>query len=175
RPLEDVLALLSDPTLLASEWNLEQQALTHLQYQQQSSLRSPVSQHSSPGAYAVDIGNSVDLVTAHMQDTAISSAYDDESAGSKRRDAGIRVPDYDTETEEFIELLVSKPESERKKKLGSKLFPLIKGMGYKESTKLTVWILDHMSHDVRTLAYTLNSTAKLREIVAEAQAAIGTF
>ncbi|KAI9480006.1 hypothetical protein LPJ78_005701 [Coemansia sp. RSA 989] len=175
RPLEDVLALLSDPTLLASEWNLEQQALTHLQYQHQSSLRSPVSQHSSPGAYAVDIGNSVDLVTAHMQDTAISSAYDDESAGSKRRDAGIRVPDYDTETEEFIELLVSKPESERKKKLGSKLFPLIKGMGYKESTKLTVWILDHMSHDVRTLAYTLNSTAKLREIVAEAQAAIGTF
>ncbi|KAJ2848210.1 hypothetical protein IWW36_003439 [Coemansia brasiliensis] len=172
RPLEDVLALLSDPTLLASEWNLEQQALTHLQYQQQSSLRSPVSQHSSPGAYAVDIGEPIDSVTAHMQNTTITSTYKDESTSSKRRDTGIRVPDYDTETEEFIELLISKPESERKKKLGSKLFPLIKGMGYKESTKLTVWILDHMSHDVRTLAYTLNSPAELREIVAEAQAAI---
>ncbi|KAJ2170476.1 hypothetical protein GGF45_005309, partial [Coemansia sp. RSA 551] len=75
--------------------------------------------------------------------------------------------------EEFIEMLVSKPESERKKKLGAKLFPLIKGMGYKESTKLTVWILDHMSHDVRTLAYMLNDPAGMRQIVTEAQTAIG--
>ncbi|KAJ1656441.1 hypothetical protein GGF38_004578, partial [Coemansia sp. RSA 25] len=57
--------------------------------------------------------------------------------------------------------------------LGSKLFPLIKGMGYKESTKLTVWILDHMSHDVRTMAYTLNDSAKLRDIVQEAQQSLG--
>ncbi|KAJ1953952.1 hypothetical protein GGI12_005899, partial [Dipsacomyces acuminosporus] len=82
--------------------------------------------------------------------------------------SGVYLQDYDTETEEYIEMLLSKSENERKKKLGSKLFPLIKGMGYKESTKLTVWILDHMSQDVRSLAYTLNDRAKLREIVNEA-------
>ncbi|KAJ2295259.1 hypothetical protein IWW55_005507, partial [Coemansia sp. RSA 2706] len=82
---------------------------------------------------------------------------------------GIRTRDYDTEIEDFIEMLISKPENERKKKLGSKLFPLIKSMGYKESTKLTVWILDHMSQDVRSLAYTMNDSARLHEIVAEAQ------
>ncbi|KAJ1876353.1 hypothetical protein LPJ57_004527 [Coemansia sp. RSA 486] len=85
---------------------------------------------------------------------------------------GIHLHDYDTEIEDFIEMLLSKTESERKTKLGSKLFPLIKGMGYRDSTKITVWILGHMSHDVRSLAYTLNDSAKLYALVEEAQEAI---
>ncbi|KAJ2736999.1 hypothetical protein H4R23_001906 [Coemansia sp. Cherry 401B] len=181
RPLEDILALLSDPGLLASEWDLEQKAALHLQYQQ-TSLRSPVSQNSSPGIHAVDDGvrsrgDTIDSVTAHMQSALISDAYSDTSDASPRRregTTGIRTRDYDTEIEEFIEMLISKPENERKKKLGSKLFPLIKSMGYKESTKLTVWILDHMSQDVRSLAYTMNDSARLHEIVAEAQTSINT-
>ncbi|KAJ2767488.1 hypothetical protein IWQ57_003930, partial [Coemansia nantahalensis] len=96
------------------------------------------------------------------------------STAAPKESGGISVQDYNTETEEYIEMLMSQPESERRKKLGSKLFPLIKGMGYKDSTRLTVWILAHMSQDVRTLAYTLNDTAKLGQIVSEAQAAIGS-
>ncbi|KAJ2220234.1 hypothetical protein EV180_005071 [Coemansia sp. RSA 518] len=180
RPLEEILALLGDPGLMASEWELEQKAEMHLQYQQLS-MRSPVSQNSSPGVHAVDIssrsrGDTVESVITHMQSTNITDAYGSTGdTGSKLQEGtgGIRMQDYDTEVEEFIEMLVSKPESERKKKLGAKLFPLIKGMGYKESTKLTVWILDHMSHDVRTLAYMLNDPAGMRQIVTEAQTAIG--
>ncbi|KAJ2476884.1 hypothetical protein IWW56_004664 [Coemansia sp. RSA 2131] len=180
RSLEEVLALLSDPGLMASEWELEQKAEMHLQYQQ-STMRSPVSQNSSPGVHAVDIssrsrGDTIESVITHMQSTNIADAYGSTSdIGSKLQEgtSGIRMHDYDTEVEEFIEMLVSRPESERKKKLGAKLFPLIKGMGYKESTKLTVWILDHMSHDVRTLAYMLNDLAGMRQIVTEAQTAIG--
>ncbi|KAJ2805617.1 hypothetical protein H4R20_002018 [Coemansia guatemalensis] len=157
RPLEDILALLSDPGQLASEWDLEQRVNMRLAFQH-ASLGSPVSQSPSPSTHAAEVGD------------AGSDA--DEGASPRRESAGIRVQDYDTETEEYIEMLISKPESERKKKLGSKLFPLIKGMGYKESTKLTVWILEHMSHDVRTLAYTLNDSGKLRLVVNEAQNAI---
>ncbi|KAJ2869333.1 hypothetical protein FB639_004769, partial [Coemansia asiatica] len=143
RPLEDILALLSDPRLLASEWDLEQKALMHMASYASPLLDSPVSQKLSPTA-----------------------------AMSPRPSDGIHLHDYDTETEEFIEMLLSKTESERKTKLGSKLFPLIKGMGYRDSTKITVWILGHMSHDVRSLAYTLNDSAKLYALVEEAQEAI---
>ncbi|KAJ2076827.1 hypothetical protein H4R24_005483 [Coemansia sp. RSA 988] len=157
RPLEDVLGLLSDPGQLASEWDLEQRVNMRLAFQH-ASLGSPVSQSPSPTTHAADVGG-------------VGSDVEND-ASPRRESAGIRVQDYDTETEEYIEMLISKPESERKKKLGSKLFPLIKGMGYKESTKLTVWILEHMSHDVRTLAYTLNDSGKLRLVVNEAQGAI---
>ncbi|KAJ1815446.1 hypothetical protein LPJ75_002367 [Coemansia sp. RSA 2598] len=142
RPLEDILALLSDPRLLASEWDLEQKASAHMASYASPVLDSPVSQKLSP------------------------------AAAFPRSSDGIHLHDYDTETEEFIEMLLSKTESERKTKLGSKLFPLIKGMGYRDSTKITVWILGHMSHDVRSLAYTLNDSAKLYALVEEAQGAI---
>ncbi|KAJ1892079.1 hypothetical protein LPJ81_005620, partial [Coemansia sp. IMI 209127] len=53
RPLEDVLAMLSDPALLASEWEHEQRASTHLpQYMQ--TLTTPVSQAASPTGGASD-------------------------------------------------------------------------------------------------------------------------
>ncbi|KAJ1845316.1 hypothetical protein LPJ73_004894, partial [Coemansia sp. RSA 2703] len=147
RPLEDVLALLSDPRLLASEWDLEQRAAAHMPSYSppppRPALESPTSQKTS---------SPLMVPTKSFE--------------------GIHLQDYDTEIEEFIELLLSKPESERKKKLGSKLFPLIKGMGYRDSTKITVWILDQMSHDVRSLAYILNDSAKLYAVVEEAQAAI---
>ncbi|KAJ2691937.1 hypothetical protein H4R19_006255, partial [Coemansia spiralis] len=102
-----------------------------------------------------------------------SADTDGGSGAAPKASGGISVQDYNTDTEEYIEMLISQPESERKKKLGSKLFPLIKGMGYKDSTRLTVWILAHMSQDVRALAYTLSDPAKLRQIVNEAQEAIG--
>ncbi|PIA13050.1 hypothetical protein COEREDRAFT_78242 [Coemansia reversa NRRL 1564] len=157
RPLEDILALLSDPGQLASEWDLEQRVNMRLAFQHVD-LGSPVSQSPSPSTHAADIGETYSIANG--------------GASAQRESAGICVQDYDTETEEYIEMLISMPENERKKKLGSKLFPLIKGMGYKESTKLTVWILEHMSHDVRTLAYTLNDSGKLRLVVNEAQRAI---
>ncbi|KAJ2608281.1 hypothetical protein H4S08_004512 [Coemansia sp. RSA 1365] len=157
RPLEDILALLSDPGKLASAWDLEQRVNMRLAFQHVN-LGSPVSQSSSPSTHPADIGDACSIA--------------DVGASVRRESAGIRVQDYDTEIEEYIEMLISLPENERKKKLGSKLFPLIKGMGYKESTKLTVWILEHMSHDVRTLAYTLNDSGKLRLVVNEAQRAI---
>ncbi|KAJ2227912.1 hypothetical protein IWW45_006825, partial [Coemansia sp. RSA 485] len=142
RPLEDILALLSDPRLLASEWDLEQKASVHMASYASPVLDSPVSQKPSPASML------------------------------PRPSDGIHLHDYDTEIEDFIEMLLSKTESERKTKLGSKLFPLIKGMGYRDSTKITVWILGHMSHDVRSLAYTLNDSAKLYALVEEAQEAI---
>ncbi|KAJ1723447.1 hypothetical protein LPJ53_002202 [Coemansia erecta] len=145
RPLEDVLALLSDPRLLASEWDLEQKAAAHM----------PTYSPPPP------------VLESHASQKAESPLV-----VPTKSFEGIHLRDYDTETEEFIELLLSKPESERKKKLGSKLFPLIKGMGYRDSTKITVWILDQMSHDVRSLAYILNDSAKLYAVVEEAQAAI---
>ncbi|KAJ2720912.1 hypothetical protein GGI07_004308 [Coemansia sp. Benny D115] len=143
RPLEDILALLSDPRLLASEWDLEKKAAAHL----------PAGMGGTPT----------------VPDSPVSQQS---SSPRATRSEGIHLPDYDTTTEEYIEMLLSKPENERKKKLGSRLFPLIKGMGYKESTKLTVWILDHMSHDVRSLAYMLNDTTRLCEVVEEAQQSI---
>ncbi|KAI7831859.1 hypothetical protein BX661DRAFT_179403 [Kickxella alabastrina] len=140
RPLEDILALLSDPSLLASEWDLEEKAALHM-----------------PAYPTMGVPSSPKLAN-----------------GTTQKPEGVHLQDYDSEVEEYIEMLLSKPENERKKKLGSKLFPLIKGMGHKESTKLTVWILDHMSHDVRSLAYTLNDPTKLYEIVEEAQKSIGS-
>ncbi|KAJ1730780.1 hypothetical protein LPJ61_002847 [Coemansia biformis] len=158
RSVEDILALLSDPSLLVSEWDLEKRANMHLPFHQ-SSLGTPVNQDSSPAALPTDANG----------DAATGDPAPAPSGGG-----GISVPNYNTETEEYIEMLISKPESERKKKLGCKLFPLIKGMGYKDSTKLTVWILDHMGQDVRTLAYTLNDPAKLTQIIHEAQESITT-
>ncbi|KAJ2797160.1 hypothetical protein H4R21_004428 [Coemansia helicoidea] len=155
RSLEDILALLSDPGLLASEWDIEQQANAHLQCNQPS-VNVPAAQDPLPPAQPAD------------------ASCSNSSTAAPKESGGISVQDYNTETEEYIEMLMSQPESERRKKLGSKLFPLIKGMGYKDSTRLTVWILAHMSQDVRTLAYTLNDTAKLGQIVSEAQAAIGS-
>ncbi|KAJ2659777.1 hypothetical protein IWW48_003291 [Coemansia sp. RSA 1200] len=144
RPLEDVVAMLGDPALLASEWEHEQRASAHLPQLMQ--------------ALGVD---------------ATDADADADQLRKERSGGGIHLRDYDTETEEFIEMLLSKPEGVRKMKLGSKLFPMVKGMGYSESTKLTVWILDHLGQDVRMLAYTLNDTARLREIVDQAQRAIG--
>ncbi|KAJ2552807.1 hypothetical protein EV175_003171 [Coemansia sp. RSA 1933] len=176
RPLEDVLAMLGDPALLASEWEHEQRANLNLP-QYMRTMATPVSQAASPAANGAD--NGVELVAQQL----IAASVADDGNGDNGDDAedptndqpthrGLHLRDYDTETEEFIEMLQSKPENVRKMKLGSKLFPMIKGMGYGESTKLTVWILDHMGQDVRTLAYTLNDTARLREIVDEAQRAI---
>ncbi|KAJ2682852.1 hypothetical protein IWW39_005814 [Coemansia spiralis] len=180
RPLEDILALLSDPGLLASEWDLEQRAGLLMPFS--SSSVASASQDASPTKQAADPSSqtgrdAVGVLSSQLYKTSVCDGYDgsneDELEVCRKESGGIRVQDYNTETEEYIELLLSKPENERKKKLGSKLFPLIKGMGYKESTKLTVWILDHMSHDVRTMAYTLNDTAKLRDIVNEAQQSLG--
>ncbi|KAJ2458285.1 hypothetical protein GGI02_006026 [Coemansia sp. RSA 2322] len=162
RSLEDVLALFSDPALLASEWELEQKASIHMPFQPSS--RSSASQASSPIAQSTSIAGNIkssDGGSSNLPELC------------RKESTGICVQDYNTETEEYIELLLSKPENERKKKLGSRLFPLIKGMGYKDSTKLTVWILDHMGHDVRTMAYTLNDPAKLCDIVNEAQQSLG--
>ncbi|KAJ1665214.1 hypothetical protein IW140_003518 [Coemansia sp. RSA 1813] len=168
RPLEDVLAMLSDPALLASEWEHEQRASTHLPQPLQT-MATPASQTTSPtGGAANEADGSVGRVAHQLQAATVA----DEGRKQPER-GGIHLRDYDTETEEFIEMLLSKAENVRKMKLGSKLFPMIKGMGYSESTKLTVWILDHMGQDVRTLAYTLNDTARLRQIVDEAQLAIG--
>ncbi|KAJ1916752.1 hypothetical protein H4219_003622 [Mycoemilia scoparia] len=80
----------------------------------------------------------------------------------------------DPETEEFIELLMSKPEVERKQKLGSKLFPLIKGLGFKDCTKLTVWILDNMFNDIHNLAYSMNDPIRLQNIAKEAEKALSS-
>ncbi|KAJ1735155.1 hypothetical protein LPJ72_002014 [Coemansia sp. Benny D160-2] len=146
RPLEDVVAMLGDPALLASEWEHEQRANAHLPQLMQ--------------ALGVDA-------------TDADADADADQLRKERSGGGIHLRDYDTETEEFIEMLLSKPEGVRKMKLGSKLFPMVKGMGYSESTKLTVWILDHLGQDVRMLAYMLNDTARLREIVDQAQRAIG--
>ncbi|KAJ2156241.1 hypothetical protein GGF46_005318 [Coemansia sp. RSA 552] len=179
RPVEDILALLSDPALLSSEWNLEQRTSQHPALYEAalamvpglavtpSQGPSPASEHSH--------GAAAESIAAHIQAAAaaVADSSDVDEAPLPTQGGGSRGRDYDTATEEFIELLVSKPENERKKKLGSKLFPLIKSMGYRESTKLTVWILDHMIHDVRSLAYTLNDAEQLRLVVAEAQAAIG--
>ncbi|KAJ2823400.1 hypothetical protein GGI24_003687, partial [Coemansia furcata] len=179
RPFEDVLALLSDPGLLASEWDLEQRSSLLMPYLSSTGPStgqgsSPTRQSESASSPAVR-DSTMGVLSSHLYKTSISDNYgsDDHPETSINDGGGIRVQDYNTETEEYIELLLSKPDNERKKKLGSKLFPLIKGMGYKESTKLTVWILDHMSHDVRTMAYTLNDSAKLRDIVNEAQQALG--
>ncbi|KAJ2055682.1 hypothetical protein GGI17_006556 [Coemansia sp. S146] len=180
RPLEDILALLSDPGLLASEWDLEQRASLLMPYS--SSTGASTSQGSSPtkqsaGPSSQTARDTMGVISSQLYKASVSNNYgsdnEDQPEARRNESGGIRVQDYNTETEEYIELLLSKPENERKKKLGSKLFPLIKGMGYKESTKLTVWILDHMSHDVRTMAYTLNDSAKLRDIVNEAQQALG--
>ncbi|KAI9500931.1 hypothetical protein BX070DRAFT_229109 [Coemansia spiralis] len=186
RPLEDVLAMLSDPGLLASEWEHEQRANMHMpQYMHnmatsvnQIASSSPTTV-SSTHAAAGETDGVVGAVAQQLQGASVAD-YDDadtdeqQARKSRGSSGGIHLPNYDTETEEFIEMLLSKPENVRKMKLGSKLFPMIKGMGYSESTKLTVWILDHMSQDVRTLAYTLNDISKLREIVDEAQQAIST-
>ncbi|KAJ1963843.1 hypothetical protein IWQ62_003098, partial [Dispira parvispora] len=74
--------------------------------------------------------------------------------------------------EEFIKSLLEKSGNERKQKLGSKLFPLIKRLGVRDSTKVTVWLLDN-KEDVRYLAYCIKDTVSLRQCVEEAQAALG--
>ncbi|KAJ2728505.1 hypothetical protein IW152_005955 [Coemansia sp. BCRC 34962] len=180
RSLEDILALLSDPGLLASEWDLEQRTGLAMPFSSSSvasasQISSPTKQSAGPSSQTGR--DAMGVLSSQLYKTSVCDGYDgsnDDRLEARRNESGgIRVQDYNTETEEYIELLQSKPENERKKKLGSKLFPLIKGMGYKESTKLTVWILDHMSHDVRTMAYTLNDPAKLRDIVNEAQQSLG--
>ncbi|KAJ2849333.1 hypothetical protein GGI22_005553, partial [Coemansia erecta] len=163
--------MLGDPALLASEWEHEQRASTHLpQYMQ--TLTTPVSQAASPTGGASDEADGGVEPAAQQQQQLAPKTVDECQEQALPERERIHLRDYDTETEEFIEMLLSKPENVRKMKLGSKLFPMIKGMGYSESTKLTVWILDHMGQDVRTLAYTLNDMARLREIVDEAQQAI---
>ncbi|PVU92360.1 hypothetical protein BB561_003874 [Smittium simulii] len=77
---------------------------------------------------------------------------------------------YDEESEEYINLLLSKPESERKQKLGARLFPLIKGLGFQNPTKLTVWILENMLNDLKYLVYAMNDSIQLQQILKEAAA-----
>ncbi|KAJ1972118.1 hypothetical protein H4R35_004854 [Dimargaris xerosporica] len=81
-------------------------------------------------------------------------------------------PEKDPELELFIGMLLEKPVNERKQKLGSKLFPLVKALGTSEATKVTVWLLDHKD-DVRALAYCIKYQDRLQAVVDEAQAALG--
>lgn len=150
RPLEDILAMLSDPKLLASEWGIEKSS-----------------------SYQTHTDGGDKDISQRLKPATVSGNYDTTTNPAKCNSGGIQVKDYSTETEDLIESLMLLSENERKKKLGSKLFPLIKGLGYKESTKLTVWILTNMSHDVRSLAYALNDQNKLGEMIREAQRALG--
>ncbi|ORY03117.1 RNA-binding domain-containing protein [Basidiobolus meristosporus CBS 931.73] len=63
------------------------------------------------------------------------------------------------ENEKFVSELNGKPESERKQKLGSKLFPVVKSLGIPEPSKVTVRLLDSLA--TRELVYLLNEPAQL--------------
>ncbi|KAK9686289.1 hypothetical protein K7432_015211 [Basidiobolus ranarum] len=63
------------------------------------------------------------------------------------------------ENEQLVSELSAKPEPERKQKLGSKLFPIIKSLGIPEPSKVTVRLLD--SVETRELVYLLNEPSKL--------------
>ncbi|KAJ1653082.1 hypothetical protein IWQ61_006725 [Dispira simplex] len=87
-------------------------------------------------------------------------------------DSAVSLTDEDPVIEAFIKTLLEKSGNERKQKLGSKLFPMIKGLGVRDSTKVTVWLLDN-KEDVRYLAYCIKDTVRLRQCVEEAQAVLG--
>ncbi|ORY06944.1 RNA-binding domain-containing protein [Basidiobolus meristosporus CBS 931.73] len=63
------------------------------------------------------------------------------------------------ESERLVSELATKPEAERKQKLGSKLFPVVKSLGIPEPSKVTVRLLD--SVDTRELVYLLSEPTKL--------------
>ncbi|ORY06312.1 PLP-dependent transferase [Basidiobolus meristosporus CBS 931.73] len=64
------------------------------------------------------------------------------------------------EAEKLVSHLDTKPEAERKQEIGTKLFPLVKGLGVSDARKLTVRLLDSVG--TRELVYLVNEPAKLR-------------
>ncbi|KAK9722005.1 hypothetical protein K7432_003010 [Basidiobolus ranarum] len=85
--------------------------------------------------------------------------------GSAGTTTSTTIPTTDTkfplspENEAFLSELSGKAESERKQKLGSKLFPIVKSLGIPEPSKVTVRLLD--SVETRELIYLLNEPNKL--------------
>ncbi|ORX67601.1 hypothetical protein DL89DRAFT_324352 [Linderina pennispora] len=166
RPVEEVVALIRDPERLATEWEVEQHTVARKEQLKLTADKEPAATITSQMQRVVLAEYPAPKPSPPV--TAPAPVQPERQGAS----TGLHLQDYSTEVEEYIEMLLSKPDQERKKKLGSKLFPLIKGMGYKDSTKLTVWILEHMSQDVRALSYTMNDPVRLRDVVDEAKRSI---
>ncbi|KAJ2631377.1 hypothetical protein GGF44_003957, partial [Coemansia sp. RSA 1694] len=106
RPLEDVLALLSDQGLLASEWDLEQRASAHMLHS--SSTGALASHGSSPtkpstGLSGSTISDAMGQLSSQLYTTSVSGDYgessEDQPEPRRAENVGIRVQDYNTETE----------------------------------------------------------------------------
>jgi hypothetical protein len=52
-------------------------------------------------------------------------------------------PNVIAETDRFVDSLLDKPEHEQKQKLGERLFKVVKSFGFKNSPKITIYLLDH--------------------------------
>ncbi|KAJ1926675.1 hypothetical protein IWQ60_003590 [Tieghemiomyces parasiticus] len=112
-----------------------------------------------------------EVVKSSQPSTPAKPAAPEPTANSTAT-ASVGTETQDLEIEALITQLFEKSGNERKQKLGSKLFPLVKGLGVKEATKVTVWLLDNKT-DVRFLAYALKDPIRLQQCVTEAHAALG--
>ncbi|KAJ1680106.1 hypothetical protein EV182_000668 [Spiromyces aspiralis] len=143
---------------------------SHRRYSGQSIINTKVDHDDLPSPAATSLRmSSATTVSMTPPNSATATTAKPTQRGTPQQPGG---PGTDPEIETYIETLMSKPENERKQKLGSKLFPLIKGLGFKNSTKLTVWILDNMSDDVPSLVYSMNDSIRLQNLVKDAQRTI---
>ncbi|OMH85919.1 Polyadenylate-binding protein, cytoplasmic and nuclear [Zancudomyces culisetae] len=85
---------------------------------------------------------------------------------------------YNIDAEKYIDTLSSLSPSDKKQKLGAKLFPLVKGLGFSSPTRLTVYILDLYLGDafaasnpsgLKRLVYSIYNSNSLREIATDVQ------
>ncbi|PVZ99420.1 hypothetical protein BB558_004566 [Smittium angustum] len=150
-PLETVIELINSSDVLSEEWRIAQGRF---------SLNSldPLTLQ-----IVCDCWDRNKEIEQHSRISTPSKAG--EKGGNFTKSIQTVDSDRDPETEKYIEMLLSKPESERKQKLGSRLFPLVKGLGFSNPTKLTVWILENMIGDLRKIAYALNDSIVLQGIV----------
>ncbi|KAJ1985370.1 hypothetical protein H4R34_000024 [Dimargaris verticillata] len=170
--LDDVLRMLAAKSFLESKVR-EARATLH---GSKGGKKSGKPKSNSPTKSVDSIAQTTDGSTDANAQAAVSEAkpVPHAQSGDEQLTADIPAQDLekDPKLELFIEMLLEKPVNERKQKLGSKLFPLVKALGTSEATKITVWLLDHKD-DVRSLAYCIKYLDRLQAVVDEAQAALG--